>query len=65
MENLSYLDFRVELLSLDAHTKISFDITANFCSFASYHYICTAVDALVILHLFSEGFSFTYQILSQ
>lgn len=65
METLDLSELRSQLLSLPASTKIHLIIFSEFCSFANYDYICSSVDALVILHLFTEDYLFQYQILSQ
>ena len=63
MNTLSFSELRSELLSIPADTKIHLFITADFCDFAVYSYICAAVDALVILPLFGEHYFFKYIVL--
>lgn len=65
MDTIDLKELRSQLLSLDSGTKIHLFIFADFCSFGTYNYICSAVDALVILPLFNDGFLFKYQILSK
>lgn len=65
METLVLEELRSQLLSLDASTKIHLIVFVDFCSFAHYDYICTSVDALVLLPLFTHDYLFKYQILSK
>lgn len=65
METVDLNELRSQLLSLDANTIIDLYISADFCSFAFYNYICSAVDALVILPLFNDGYLFKFKILSK
>ena len=63
MKSLNVSELTSELLDLPADTKIDLHIYCSFCSFANYNYICSADDALAILHIFATDYSFQYKIL--
>lgn len=65
MDSLNLSELTADLLDLPADTKIDLYISADFCNFAFYNYICSAADALVILSLFVKDYSFKYKILSK
>lgn len=65
MKKLSLSEVRRQLLLLDAGTKIHLFISTDCCKHSIYDYICTAVDAVVILPLFGEVYSYNYKIISQ
>lgn len=64
MDPLNLSEITSDLLDMPADTIIDLYISADFCSFAFYNYICSAVDALAILHIFTD-YSFKYKILSK
>ena len=63
MISLNLSELTSELLDLPADTQIDLHIYCSFCSFANYNYICSAVDALAILHIFVTDYTFQYKIL--
>lgn len=65
MITFNFSEIQNELLSLSAATKIELCICADFCDFDICNYICTVVDALIILPLFGEDYLYTYKILSK
>lgn len=63
MESLNLSQLTSKLLDLPPDSVIDLYISNNYCNFAKYHYICTSVDALSILTIFTGDYSFQFKIL--
>lgn len=60
MKRLNFTEINFELSNLPVDTGIDLYIFSSLVESISYHYICSAIDAIVLLTLFKTDYTFIY-----
>ena len=60
MVHHNFTQINYELSNLPADTGIDLYIFSSLVESISYHYICSALDAIVLLQFFNKDYTFIY-----